>query len=208
MTVQRLVGCTAMVLSLLWATNAAASSVNVLLTNSLQTLVISNSTASTGTVEQLIYSFGAAGDDRATFDVAGDGTASDFVVDPAFPGEPADYFQTVTFDLDVAPGETITIGGLDIDLIVGLDPLLVVGSTGVQQFSDPGLSLTDAFITVVWSNGDRPTEKLENQIWSLEQDLTFEGIVSAVPVPPSVSALGGALALLLFLGWRRQNPAV
>jgi len=205
MTVQRLVGSAAMVLSLLWATNVSASSVNVLLTNSLQTLEITNSVDSTGAVEQLIYSFGAAGDDRATFDVAGGGTASDFVVDPAFPAGPADYFQTVTFDLDLAPGETITIDGLDIDLIVDLDPLLVVGSTGVQQFSDPGLSLTDAFITVLWSNGDNPTVKLENQIWSLDQSLTFEGIVSAVPIPPSVSALGGALALLMFLGWRREN---
>ena len=205
MTARRLVGSAAAALCLLWATNAAASTVNVLLSNSLQTIEISNSIDSTGTVEQLVYSFGAASDGRATFDVAGGGTASDFVADPAFPGQPADYFQTVTFDLNLAPGETITIDGLDIDLILDLDPFVVIGSTGQQQFVDPGLSLTDAFLTVLWSSGDTPTQKLANQIWSQDQSFTFQGSVSSVPLPPSVSALGGALALMFYLGWRRQN---
>ena len=190
-----------------WGASSSASTVDILLSNSLQTISIVNDATSVNTVESVTYSLGPAAAGRATFDLAQGGIASDFLVDPNFPDEPSDFFQTVTFDVGLAPGESVQFAGIDIDLVIGLNPLQVISSTAIQQFVDPGLSLTDAFISVLWSNGSTSLANLTNQIWSLDQSFSLQGAVATTPIPASVSTLGGALALMVYLAWRRQRYA-
>lgn len=180
-----LLGAAALVASALLLP-AAPVSATAALTGFLQNGVISN-TAVSANIVAVTYSLGPAGDGIATWESNTDGgTAADFLSDPTF-------FQTITWSgLSVAPGNTFTFGGLDIDLINTLVPLDVTGAT-----IGGGPSLAGAFLRVTFDDNQVLTRALQQQSWDIDQqlDLRDDG---AVPEPSSLALLGcGILALPL-----------
>lgn len=78
-------------MSAFMATANAASTATATLSGFLQSGLIANDAASTGSITSVIYSLGTAADGIATWDGGtGGGVASDFLSDPR-------YFQTVTW---------------------------------------------------------------------------------------------------------------
>jgi|GEM_PF-2691308 len=174
---------------------ASANTATVDLTFFLQQITVSNSAASTSNITAVTYSLGTAGDGVATWDGFNGGTASDFLSDPNF-------FQTVDFSTNIAAGGSSFLGDGDIDLINTLVPLSVTGTTSDEQYTDPGISLLGAFVSVFWNDGSSGTTALENLIWDTNQSLTVSSSVSEVPVPAGLPLIVGALGVLGFLGRR------
>jgi hypothetical protein len=189
-------------LTILGATSAFASTASVSLTDILQSISVSNDGGSSANIETIIYSLGTPGDGIATWDTrTGGGTASDFLSDPR-------YFQTVTWSgLSIAPGASFATAGfaLDIDKIVTLSPLSVTGATSTEQNTDPGISLSNAFVSVFWSDGSSGSAGLLQQPWNLDQQLRINSQAGVIPLPASLPLLFAGL--LGFVGLRRFRRA-
>lgn len=146
----------------------------------IQSGEVTNNATNGESIVSFIYSLGTAADGIATWDTnTAGGVASDFLSD-------ATHFQTVTFDFTLsplAPGALFAFGGLDIDRITTLLPLVI--NTGIDV---TGSSLVNASVTVVWDNGDVGTTPLAAQGWFLNQNLTVEGM--AVIPEPLTATLG------------------
>lgn len=103
-------------------------------------------------ISAVVIDFGTPMVGGATFDsnfgsTLGGGVPSNFLADPR-------YSQTITFGgLSVAPSATFNFGGLDMDVILSLIPLIVDGGGG---------SVANASISVTFSSGDTLTAPFQN----------------------------------------------
>lgn len=179
----------------------AGSIASVSLTGFIQNGSVANNAASSANITSVVYSLGPAGDGIATWDGstgAPGGVASGQLSDP-------NYFQTVTWSgLSVAPGAAFDFGGLDIDLIETLNPLVVTGGV----LDNTGSSLVGAFMTVSWGDGSFGTQALAQTPWATNQAFR---IVSngAVAVPePGVIGLLGLGALIMGVAARRRRSVL
>ncbi|MCL6416557.1 hypothetical protein MIB92_12930 [Aestuariirhabdus sp. Z084] len=162
---------------------SAAPMADVSLSSFIQRGNVSNNSNSGANISKIVYDLGTAANGIASWDrrTAG-GAASNFLSNPNF-------FQTVTFDgLSVAPGTTFTFGSLDIDLILSLSPLNVVGS----PIDSVGTSLANATFSVFWDNGTSGTVALIQQAWTETQNLSVSatgGGVKSIPIPSSIALM-------------------
>jgi len=148
-----------------------AGTASAVLSSFIQTGTITNTSGAGVNMTEVYYTLGPAGDNVATWDGGtGGGTAEDQLSNPNF-------FQTVRWTgLNVAPGEAFNFSGLDIDLIVTLDPLNVTGST----LDTTGDSLRGGYVRVEFSDGSSACAPLVQQAWATQQNLTLtEGNVDA-----------------------------
>ncbi|MEO8099741.1 MAG: PEP-CTERM sorting domain-containing protein [Acidobacteriota bacterium] len=131
----------------------------------------------------VIYTLGTPGAGIATWDtdVAG-GTASDFLSNPR-------WFQTVTFSgLAVAPGDSFSFSGLDIDFIIALAPLDI--EEGI--IDSTGTTLAHATITALFAAGS-VSAPLNEAPWENSQRLE---LLAANDVPEPRTALLAGLGLV------------
>lgn len=170
----------------------AASLATATLTNILQSGTIANSAKSSANIISVIYSLGAAGNGIATWKTAGSGTASDFLTNPL-------YFQTVTWSgLNIAAGSDFVFSGLNIDRITSLSPLKV----DARRLDRRGGSLSNATLSLLWSDGSMSSTGLFQRSWNDTQNLSLSSSTSAVPIPAALFMF--APALMGFLGLRRK----
>lgn len=172
--------------------STAASVSTAVLQSFIQTGSVMNSASSGGNISAIVYDLGTAGDGIATWDTGvGGGVASNFLSDPR-------YFQTVTWSgLSVAPGDVFSFAGLDIDVITTLTPF---SASGAIPLDGGTASLVNATLSIFWDNGDFGSVSLEQQAWTLTQNLRID---SVVPVPAAVWLFGSGLVGLLGVARRR-----
>lgn len=183
----------AAIMAAVLAAPAVASTADVMLAGFIQSGTVTNSAGSTANITSIIYSLGAPGDGIATWDTGtAGGTASDFLSDPQ-------YFQTVTFGVNIAPSLSFSFGSLDIDYITTLSPLSVTGGT----LDEIGSSLIGAYVSVFWSDGTSGTTNLTQQAWSTTQNFSVNS-VSEVPLPAALPMMLVALGGLGFAARRRK----
>jgi len=191
-------------LTSLVAVGLQASSASAVLTSFIQNGAITNTSGPGVVMTEVYYTLGPAGDNVATWQIGtGGGVAEDFLADPQ-------YFQTVRWTgLNVAPGATFNFSGLDIDLIVTLNPLNVTGST----LDYTGETIRGAYVRVEFSDGSSACAPLTQQAWSDQQNLTLTeanvdtGACTNAPVAPphvnvpvpTLSQLG-LIFMILLLG--------
>lgn len=176
------------------------------LTSFIQSGTVTNTSGSGTNMVEVFYTLGPAGDNVATWDSdSGGGTAEDPLSDNR-------YFQSVRWTgLNISPGADFNFSGLDIDVIVTLDPLIVTGSLPVDMAS----SLRGGFILAKFSDGSSACAQLIEQDWDIQQDLLLANTnldkceeVAVAPTPvPSLGIFGIALMMMLFswIGFRRLN---
>lgn len=177
----------------------AASIASVTLSGFIQNGSVANNAASTANITSVVYGLGPPGDGIATWDGSSGtdgGVASNFLSNP-------NWFQTITWSgLSIAPGAAFNFGGLDIDLILTLNPLDVTGGI----LDNTGASLVGAFMTVTWSDGSFGTQPLAQTPWDVNQSFRIVSNGAAVP-EPGVLGLLALGALVLGVAARRRRAA-
>jgi len=184
-----LIGSLALSIGTTYAAPSATATLNG--ASFIQAGTIVNNALSGVSITAIIYSLGTAGNGIATWDTAtGGGVASGYLSNP-------EWFQTVTWSgLSVAPGASFSFSGLDIDLITTLSPLVIDEGT----ISPTGASLANAYIKVVWSDGEMGQASLVQQDWAQTQNLTINPDNRVPDAGSSLVLLGLALGALGFYG--------
>ena len=185
--------------ALLYAIAVYAGTSSATLTSFIQSGVLTNTSSPGVNIVEVYYTLGTPEDNIATWDSGtGGGTAEDFLDNPR-------WFQSVRWTgLNVAPGSTFNITGLDIDLIQTLSPLSV--NEGILD--TVGTSLRNGYIETRFSDGSVACAPLVEQAWSATQNLTLlEANVgstcslSVAPPPPPPSPLAPATPVPTLSEW-------
>jgi hypothetical protein len=153
----------------------------------LRSSTVTNSSSPGFDIVSIIYALGAPGIGIATWDsidgiianIPPGGVASDFLSDPEF-------FQTLTFNVVVQPGDSYSEGFPfthpfnDLDVILSLSSLIVSGGNALNLTS---AALQNGSVTLVFNTGDRLTSPFLDQHPELPQTLTLTGTPTAIPEP-------------------------
>jgi len=146
----------------------------------LQAGSVTNSQGEGHSIVRIIYTLGTPEVGVATWETEGTGTASDFLSN-------ANWFQTVTWSgLNIADGDSFNFGGLDIELIASLAPLVIDQGT----IDNVGTSLRNASVTVEWSNGAVGTSPLNQTGWTVNNSFRVVADDGNVPEPASLLLVG------------------
>lgn len=146
----------------------------------LQAGSVTNSQGEGHSIVRITYTLGTPEVGVATWETEGSGTASDFLSDP-------NWFQTVTWSgLNIADGDSFNFGGLDIELIASLAPLVIDQGT----IDNVGTSLRNASVTVEWSNGAVGSEALNLTGWTVNNSFRVVAGDANVPEPASLLLVG------------------
>jgi hypothetical protein len=178
--------------------NASPLSASVFLSGSnyIQSGTVTNNSDGGLNIIQVIYSLGTAADGIATWENYSE-TPAGYVKS----GGLADgvHYQTISWSgLNIAPGATFNFGGLDIDFIQTMSPLVVLSS----PLGGPS-TLAHAYFSVVFSGGGTSSASLVQQEWGLDQNLTLGG-QQPVPDPGSTLLLLG-MGLVGLRAWRKRQ---
>lgn len=178
---------------------AAALEATADLSDFLQSGTITNRSDAGFNIVEIIYSLGPAEPNLATWDGrfgSAGGIASDFLSD-------RNFFQTITFrNLSIAPNNSFSFSGIDIDLIQTIDPLVAVGSpAGGPE------TLRKAFIEAKFNNGGSAIARLQQTAWQNPQQLRLiERDVTQNPTPvPTPALLPGVISMGVAMQQRRRH---